>query len=299
MRRHGWLRPRRIGCLLVVLAIAMTWLAGQAIKGINTLRTPPVVAGNPLGTATPARPAGSGSPTVDRITQRGRLIVAIRDLPGLARRSASSGDYTGFDIALVQLIAHDLGVDPGRTSFKPLPAGVRESALRRGEVDLVLGGYEINATSSADVSIAGPYLMRALQLAVSATSRVTDLNSLGHGQVCVPDGSSAAAVLTARGIAVQTRASLTDCADLLGGKVEAIAGDQTAVAAVLSQSPGTLRVLGQPVGTTEYGIGSPPGDPVFHDRITAVLRHAIDDGTWGRLYAEYLGSPVPHPPVPR
>ncbi|MDQ3905234.1 MAG: transporter substrate-binding domain-containing protein [Actinomycetota bacterium] len=259
----------------------------------------PVVAGNPLSTAAPARPASNGSPAIDRISQRGRLIVAIQDVPGLAQRSASSGDYTGFDIALVQLIAHDLGVDPARTSFKPMPAGIREGALGRGEVDLVVGGYEISGKPSTNVTIAGPYLVRALQLAVPATSGVTDVNSLGHGKVCVPDGSSAAAALTARGIAVQTRASLADCVGLLGGRVEAIGGDQPTVAAVLSHMHGTLRLLGEQVGTTEYGIGLAPGDPVLHDRITAVLRHAIDDGTWGLLYAQYLGNPVPRPPVPR
>jgi ABC-type amino acid transport substrate-binding protein len=299
MRRHGWLRPRRIGCLLVVLAIATVWLVGRAVEGVNAVFRAPVVAGNPLSTVAPARPASTGSPAVDRISQRGRLIVAIQDVPGLAQRSAKSGDYTGFDVALVQLIAHDLGVDPARTSFKPMPAGIREGALGRGEVDLVVGGYEISAKPRTNVAVAGPYLVRGLQVAVPATSRVIDLNSLGHGTVCVPNGSSAAAALTARGIAVQTRASLADCVDLLGGRIEAIAEDQATVAAVLSQMHGTLRMLGEPVGTIEYGIGLAPGDPVLHDRITAVLRQAIDDGTWSRLYAQYLGSPVPRPPVPR
>jgi ABC-type amino acid transport substrate-binding protein len=52
-------------------------------------------------------------------------------------------------------------------------------------------------------------------------------------------------------------------------------------------------------GTIEYGIGLPPDDPAIRERVTAVLRRAIDDGTWARLYAEYLGTPVPNPPVLR
>lgn len=299
MRRHGWLRPKRVGCLLVMLVIAAMWLAGRAIDGFDALFAPPAVAGSPLSTVAPARPAGSGSPAIDRITQRGRLIVAIQDMPGLAQRSSSSGSYTGFDVALVELIARDLGVDPARTSFKPLPAGVRQAALGRGEADLALGGYQITGVQPTDRAVAGPYLVRTLQLAVPATSRATGLNSLGHGQVCVSGGSSAAATLVSRGVTAQTRATLADCADLLGGRVDALAGDQDAIAAVVSQTPGTLRVLAEPLGTTEYGVGLPPGDPVLHDRITAVLRHAIDDGTWARLYAQYLGSPVPNPPVPR
>jgi ABC-type amino acid transport substrate-binding protein len=86
---------------------------------------------------------------------------------------------------------------------------------------------------------------------------------------------------------------------LLGSKVDAIAGDQAAVAAVLSQAPGTLRMLSDRLGTTEYGVGLPTGDPVLHDRITAVLQLAIDDGTWAHLYAQYLGSPVPAAPTLR
>ena len=298
MRRHGWLRPRRVGCLLVVLVVAAMWLAGRAVEGFNALFAPPVVAGSPLGTAAPARPAGSGSPTIDRITQRGRLIVAIQDMPGLAQRSSNSGGYSGFDVALAELIARNLGVDPARTSFKPLPASVRQAALGRGEADLALGGYQITGMQPTDRA-AGPYLVRVLQLAVPTASRATGVNSLGQGQVCASDGSSAAAVLVGRGVTVQTRATLAACADLLGGRVEAIAGDQDAVGAVVSQTPGALRVLAEPLGTTGYGVGLPPGDPVLHDRITEVLRHAIDDGTWARLYAQYLGSPVPNPPVPR
>ena len=105
--------------------------------------------------------------------------------------------------------------------------------------------------------------------------------------------------MVSRGVTAQTQATVADCADLLRGGLEAIAGDQDAVGAVVSQMPGALRVLAEPLGITEYGVGLPPGDPVLHDRITAVLRHAIDDGTWARLYRQYLGSPVPNPPVPR
>jgi ABC-type amino acid transport substrate-binding protein len=214
MHRRGWLRPRRLGCLLVVLAIVVLWMLGRAVAGIGDLvRDHPVpVTGSPFDTVAPTRPASSGSPTIDRITGRGKLIVAIHEAPGLAQRSSSSGGYTGFDIAMLDLITHDLGVDPARTSFKPLALGSREAALSRGEADLALGGYQITAARSAEVGIAGPYLV---------------------------------------------------------------------------------------LGSTEYGIALPPGDPVLRERVTAVLRRAIDDGTWARLYAQYLGNPVPDSPVLR
>lgn len=297
--RRARRRPVRTGCLLLVLVIAALWVLGRAVDGITALFTdhPAPVAGRPFDTVTPARPARSGSPTMDRIARRGKLIAAIQEAPGLAQRSPDSGGYTGFDVTLLGLLARGVGVDPARTTMKPLSASSREAALGRAEVDLVLGGYEITTARAAQGSVAGPYLVRPLRLAVPATSPVTGLGSLGHGAVCAPADSPAAAALAQGGVRLQTRASLEECAQLLGDGVEAIAAGQDALAALLSQRPGTLRMVGTPLGSTEYGIGLPPGDSLFRDRVTAVLAHAIADGTWARLYAQYLGTPVPSPPV--
>lgn len=283
--------------LLLLLGVAALWVLDRIVDVFGDRPVP--VAGSPFDSVAPQRPASSGSLTLDRIAQRGKLIVAIQEAPGLAQRSPGSGDYTGFDIALLGLIARDLGVDPAATTFKPLTAGSREAAVSRGEADLVLGGYEITPQRSDEVGVAGPYLTRPLRLAVPATSPVTGLDSLGSGEVCVPAASPAAAALAARGVQLQTRPTVESCVALLKGRVAAIAGDQAAVAAVLAKAPGTLRLVGEPLGTTEYGIGLPAGDHKLRERITAVLRHAIDDGTWARLYAEYLGTPVPNPPALR
>lgn len=301
MCRRGRLRPQRVGCLLIVIVIAALWVLNQAVHEVTALFSdhPAPVHGGPFDTVTPARRASSGSPTIDRIALRRKLIVAIQEAPGLVQRAPDSGGYTGFDVALLALIARDLGADPARTIFKALPEGSRETAAGTADVDLVLGGYEITPARSAKVAIAGPYLVRPLLLVAPTTSPVTGLNSLGHAEVCAPADSPAAAALAERGAALQTRATLSACATLLGARVEAMAGSQDAVAALLSQEPGTLRVVGEPLGSTEYGIGLPLGDPLLRERVTAVLRHAIGDGTWARLYAEYLGTPVPSPPVLR
>ncbi|MGH4011816.1 MAG: transporter substrate-binding domain-containing protein [Pseudonocardiaceae bacterium] len=301
MRRRGWLRPKRIGCLLVLLVIAALWVLGRVVDGVSDLfgERPAPVAGSPFDTVAPAPPVGSGSPTIDRITQRGKLIVAVQESPGLAQRWSGSGNYTGLDIALLDLIARELGVDPTATNFKPLAGTSREAALGRGEADLVLGGYEITAQRRAQVDIAGPYLVRPMRLAVPENSQFSGLNSLGDGEVCAPADSPTAAALAARGVGLQTRATLAACVNLLGDRVKAVAADEAAVAAMLAEAPGTLRMVGEPLGTTEYGIGLAPGDQVLRERVTGVLRRAIDDGTWARLHAQYLGIPVPNPPLPR
>jgi ABC-type amino acid transport substrate-binding protein len=155
---------RRLGCgvlVLIVVAVAALALLDRAADGVVALFVdqPDAVAGSPFDTVAPSAPAGSGSEVVDRIVARDRLIVAVQEVPGLVQRDPATGEYTGFDIALLDLVARELGVDPERTSFKPLPAGIREGALERGEVDLVAGGYEITDQRRAEVAFAGPYLI--------------------------------------------------------------------------------------------------------------------------------------------
>jgi glutamate transport system substrate-binding protein len=302
LRRRRRARPFQLGCLLSVLVIAALWLAGRAVETVTALFSdrPTPVAGSPFSTAAPPRPANSGSSTIDRVTRRGKLIVAIGETPGLVQRSNASAGYAGFDIALLGLIARDLGLQAGAIIFKPLPVGNREAALLRGEADLVLGGYEITPQRSARLAIAGPYLVRPLLLAVPTDSPITGLDGLQGRQVCAPADSAAADEMINRHIALRTRESLGACAQLLlDRRVQAIASDQGSIMALRSANPGRLRPLDEPVGSVEYGIGLAPGDPIFRQRIVAVLHRAIADGTWSRFYAEYLGLPVPSPPTPR
>ena len=71
----------------------------------------------------------------------GSVIAAFRVSPIPPLRWVGTSWVTVFrlPIALLDLVARGLGVDPERTSFKPLPAGSRAAALERGEVDLVAG----------------------------------------------------------------------------------------------------------------------------------------------------------------
>lgn len=303
LREGGWLRPRRIGCLLmvaVILLFAALWAVGSAVNGITAMFRPDPVAGSPFDRVTPTNPPSTGPPTADLIIG-GKLIVAVQDVPGLAERAPLPGGYTGFDIALLELLARDLGVDPADTIFKPAPAGTAVGMLTRGEANLALGGFAITPQRRAEVGIAGPYLVNSLRLAVPSNSPVTDLESLGQGDdVCAPRDSPVAAALAGRlGDRLMTRANLGACENLLGTGVTAIAGDELALRGLPATVSGALRVVGKPLGATEYGIAVAPDDDVLRERVNVVLRTAIADDTWDRLYAEYLGKPVPDPPTIR
>lgn len=293
---------RRLGCALLVLAVlgvAGLVLLDRTVDGISSLfgDEPDPVPGGPFGTAAPSTPASSGSEVIDRITLRGRLIVGVQLVPGLVERDPATREYSGFDVALAALIARELGVDPSDTAFKPLPSGYREPALANGEADLVLGGYAITEARRAEVGFAGPYLRSPQRLALAAGRAGDGSEPLRDGTVCAVDGSPTALSLAPRlGERLLTRGSLDSCARLLGSRVDALAGDELLLAGLLAQHPDALQLTGPPLGETRYGIGLAPGDEVLARRVHDVLRRAVEDGTWARLYAEHLGTPVPAPP---
>ncbi|MGH3907258.1 MAG: transporter substrate-binding domain-containing protein [Pseudonocardiaceae bacterium] len=283
--------------LLVALLITALWVLGSAVNGITAMfrNDPDPVAGSPFDTVTPTSPPSS-EPAADLIND-GKLIVAVPPGFGPTGRTPGSGDYAGFDLALLDLVAHDLGAESVDTG-KQTSAQTRVGMLTRGEADLAL--FEINPQRQAGVDIVGPYLMSELRLAVPSTSPVTGVDSLGDGDVCARRDSPAATALADRlDQRLKTRASLSACANLIGKGVAAIAADDVALRALPEQRDGELRMVGDPLGTTQYGIGVPTGDEVLRERITAVLRKAVGDGTWAGLYQKYLGAPVPTPPTIR
>ena len=299
----GWLRPRRVGCLLLVLVLllfAAVWVMSSAVKATVAVfdPAPPPVPGSPHDTITPSRSPSSGSPTIDRITKRGWLIVAVDEAAGLAEGSPGE-PYTGFDVELVQRVARALGVDPAKTEFKELPVALGEARVRDGgDVQLVVGGYQVTAQRRDEGRVAGPHLVSPLRLAVPTDSSVTSLDALGNGRICVAADSPAAAALAGPlGERLVTKTTLSGCAAQLHGPVQAIAGDHAALRDLPAIASGELRMVGEPLGSIEFGFGLPTGDEVFRMRITEVLCDAIEDGTWARLHERYLGDQPPTPPA--
>lgn len=294
----GWLRPRRIGCLFVVLVLlvfAALWAVGSAVNGVTAMFRPDPVPGGPFDTVTPS-PTSTGPPGPD-LGLSGKLIVAVQIVPGLAEPTTSPGRYTGFGVALVELIAGELGEDHGATNYKPAPTtSAAVGMFSRGEANLALGEF----ASAPQQGIVVPYLESPLRLAVPSSSPVTGLDSLGQGKVCAPRNSPAEAALAGRlGDRLTTRANLGACENLLGTSVAAIVGDDLALRRLPAMTSGALRVVGEPLGSTEYGIAVQPGDDALRDRVNDVLRTAIGDGTWARLYTESFDEPAPDPPAIR
>ncbi len=110
----------------------------------------------------------TGSPTFDRMTQRGTVIIGVKnDQPGLGYLNPTTNRYEGFDIEISRLIAAKLGFDPEtKIEYKAIPSAAREQAIITGQVDYYVGTYTINDARKEQISFAGPYFVAGQDLLV-------------------------------------------------------------------------------------------------------------------------------------
>lgn len=245
--------------------------------------------------------ATSGSPTLDKITLRKRLVVSMpRDRPGLSV-PGPDGQLAGFDVEIARILATGLGLAPDAVSFKPVPPSTVDGALASGDVDLAFGGFVAGASP---MELAGPYLDTSVDVLVPADAETAEVGQLAGRRVCAVSGTGDADRLRAKVPDAQVTevAGTRQCLSLLSAsQAQAIVADDGALRGLAAADPGAYRLLGAALAPQSYGVAQPTNDKVLHAKLTEVLAKATTDGTWQSAYDRTLGpSGVPAtPPTPR
>ncbi|ALG86197.1 glutamate ABC transporter substrate-binding protein [Gordonia phthalatica] len=253
----------------------------------------------PTAMPTPGRmPAKS---TMERIAQRGRLIVGT-DLGSnpLSFRDPISGDVKGFDIDVAHWIAGAIFGDENLIEYRMLSNDSRLKALEERTVDVVVKTMSITCERLKVVDFSVPYYAASQQILAYRNSGITQAADLAGKTVCATRASTSIAraqkvVPSAKYV---TTASWADCLVMMQqGQVEAITSDDTILAGIASQDP-WVHVVGDSLGTENYGVGVPKGEDDFVRFINGVLAAREADGSWQRSYNEWLSLLGPGSPPP-
>jgi glutamate transport system substrate-binding protein len=238
-----------------------------------------------------------GSPTFDRITQNGKIVIGVKeDQPYLGYKDPTTGKYSGFDIEIARLIAAKLGFDEDKIEYKTVQSAGREAAITNGDVDYYVGTYTINDKRKAQVSFAGPYFVAGQDLLVRKDdSSITGKDTLKGKKVCSVTGSTPIQnirdnQLTEPENIVEFQAYSQCVEKLSSGEVDAVTTDDAILKGFAAQDPDNLKVVGKPFSEEPYGIGLSHDDKALRDKMNDILQAAIDDGTWQDIYDSTLGK---------
>lgn len=226
------------------------------------------------------------------LQDKGKIVIGIKyDIPQFGFLNPVSRQPEGFDVDLGKIIADRIGVEP---QFVEAVSDARIPLLEQGKVDLIISTMTINEQRKKQIDFSVVYYLAQQRLLVKKGSPITDVGALneGRGRVCSASGSTSEKNI--RAIAPQADVILlrtySECFQLLrNAQADAVTTDDVILTSLLKSDPRNFRLTGKPFSQEPYGMGIRNSDrPGFVEFVNDVIREVKGDGTWVRLYNEWV-----------
>ncbi len=171
-------------------AIALTALTACGGSASNS------VAASTASSAASGSAAASSeavSADVQAIIDRGVLKVGVKNaVKGFSFQDTLTGEYTGLEDSLAEMIAEHLGVD---VEFTTVTAATRGELLDSGDIDCVLATFTITEERRKSWDFSTPYYTDYVSVLVEDSSGIKALADLKDKVVGVSSGSTSARAL--------------------------------------------------------------------------------------------------------
>ena len=236
-------------------------------------------------TTTGGSPSGSPSPKPLTLITAGTLTVgSCLDYSPFEYFTAGSTTPTGFDVEIMDAIAHQLGLT---VTWKKSDFNTIFTSLAAGQFDAVAAASTIKPERLQVVDFSDPYFNARQSLTVN-TSKTPDIHTtddLKSGDVIgVQKGTSG------KDWATNAPDAFTD---LEAGQITGVINDEPSSDSEVKSRPGLAVV--EPIDTNEhYGIAVGKGHPDITAGINSALKAIIADGEYKTIFNKYFpGVAVP------
>ncbi len=226
------------------------------------------------------------------LIEDGQLLVGTdAPYPPFEIGTPESGDFSGFDIDLMNAIAEKLGLEPTyqNSSFDTI---FRDTAS--GQFDIVAAASTITPDREKVVDFSRPYYEAQQALVVPEGSDITSVDDLSGQIVGVQQGTTGQAYAEDETDASEVRGFGKGADALAAVTTEQVAAaivDQPFAADSVEKQGGI--VIAEEISTDEvYGFPVAPGNPLL-DAVNQAIQELIDDGTLNELYQQYFSTDAP------
>lgn len=235
---------------------------------------------------------GAGASTLDRILERGVLVIGTEPEFPPFEYVDPSGEYLGFDMDLARALAADLGVELRIESmaFQSLP-----TALSNGQIDLILSGLTATAERAKTLLFTEPYFRTGLCLLVQREGGVEgpeDLNAPGR-KIAVKLGTTGeivAARLFPKAELVRFDTEGSCSLEVVNRRADAFIYDQLSIMRHHKNNPETTRALLEPLTYEPYAIAIQQGDFVLWRYLNLFFDRIRGDGRFDELYQKHFSE---------
>lgn len=239
----------------------------------------------------------SNAAELKEITQRGYLIVAVKDnLRPLGFRNAT-GNLQGLEIELAQRLAQDLLGEPDALRLQPVANRDRLAVVLEGKVDLTIASVTATESRSRLVNFSRPYYFDGTAL-ITKSASVQRLRDVARSKIAVIKGSSTIATVryllpSAQLVGVDSYQKARLLLDANGAA--AFAADASVLSGWVQEYP-QYRLLPTLLSAEPLCIVMPKGLQYdeLRRRVNAAITRYSSEG-WLKQRAKYWGLPLDTP----
>jgi len=236
--------------------------------------------------------AGCGSSSDDSSSTSasgggGEPLTVGSDIPYPPFEQGKPGNYTGFDIELMEAIAEKIGrtAEFQDTSFETIFRDVAQ-----GKFEAVISAATITEEREKAVAFSDPYYLSEQAILVKEGSDITGLADLEGKTVGAQQGTTGLELGKEKANAGELRPypEGPDAVNALkSGTVEAVIIDAPVAQNAVEESGGVE--IAEKVPTEEtYGIALAKDNTALLDEINTGLEEVIDDGTYTKIYEKWF-----------
>ncbi|WP_432093872.1 ABC transporter substrate-binding protein [Streptomyces sp. bgisy100] len=241
---------------------------------------------------------GSGGTTVKgvHLAKAGQLTTCTH-LPYPPFQFEKGGKVVGFDVAMIDLVAEELGVKQVVVdkSFETIKTG---ADLNANTCDVAAAGMTITDERKQNLDFSAPYFDATQALLARKGLEVNSLKDVKAKKLKLGSQSSTTGEDFARKAGVDSRSFESSDAELNGlrtGQVDVIVQDFPVVQSWLkdSRTAAKFELVGNLDTGEQYGFAvKKGGNPQLKKKIDAAIAKARKDGTYRKLHEKWIG-PLP------
>ncbi len=232
---------------------------------------------------------------LDEVKKRGVVRIGSGTTVPPVNYIDKNGNWTGFDIDLGNEIAKRLGVKVQRVNVNNK---TRIAFLANKRIDLTISSMSHTRSRDEQIDYAEPPYLWSGKIFYAKKGRFKTPMDICGKRMAVVQGSNAYLAgqdylrelgCTKKFIinAYQTNA---ECfLALKQGKVDAYIQDTPIIAGVAGSEGVDYEAVGPIFSPGLYGIGVPPNDSKWRDKISFLLQDMLKDGTYEKIYQKWFG----------
>jgi ABC-type amino acid transport substrate-binding protein len=217
----------------------------------------------------------------------GEPLTVGSDIPYPPFEQGKSGEYTGFDIELMEAIGEKIGRTPEfqDTSFETIFRDVQQ-----GKFEAVISAATITEEREKAVDFSNPYYLSEQAVLVKEGSEVKSLEDLDGKTVAVQQGTTGQELAKEElgDSEVRPYPEGPDAVNALkAGTVEGVIIDAPVAQNAVEKSGG-VEIAEKVPTEEEYGIAVAQGETELLEEINKGLEEVLEDGTYKTIYEKWF-----------